>query len=391
MSIPRSGLNLLRVRCTRLALAAALAGCGGGGNDGGPNNVRTTAVKVAGDSLSDGGTFGAKATVQGASLVQTRLWVDVVTQSLGLAPLCPHYIDSGIGPVPNAALASVCTNHAVGGGVVNAPGGELLDDTPYAVPRQLEDMRKQAAFGPDELLLLDGGGNDAALVFGLFLEASQDNAQALLAVLADLLSAEQIAAARAGGEDAWAAAGSWYMTLLAERMADAIASQAIAFGAKRIVLLNMPDVSRTPRFTAALALVASLDGVEAAARRGAVASAWTRAYNDRLAQRLVGTREVAIVDFRALLDGWIANPSAAGFTNTAAPACPAVGSDSLGLPSYDLRTCTETLLSANPPPGASSADWWRGYLFSDHFHGTPLMNQKLADEALRVMAGKGWR
>jgi outer membrane lipase/esterase len=74
-------------RAVALLLATALAGCGGGGGSNDGNGVRTSAVKVAGDSLSDGGTFGAKATVQGASLVQTKLWVDVVTQALGLLPL----------------------------------------------------------------------------------------------------------------------------------------------------------------------------------------------------------------------------------------------------------------------------------------------------------------
>jgi outer membrane lipase/esterase len=293
--------------------------------------------------------------------------------------------------VPNTPLASVCTNHAVGGGLVNVPGGDLLDDTPFAVPRQLEDMRKQSSFGADELLLLDGGGNDAALVFGVFLDAPQDNAQALLAVLADLLSADQVAAARAGGEAGWAAAGNTYMTALADRMADAIASQALAFGARRVVLLNMPDVSRTPRFTGQLALIASSEGADVAARRGAIASAWARTYNERLAQRLAGTGEVAIVDFRALLDGWIDDPQAAGFTNATTPACPVVGRDDQGLPSYDLRTCSETLLSANPAPGAASPDWWRTYLFSDYFHGTPRMNEKLGDEVLRVMTDRGWR
>mgnify|MGYP003476234921 CR=1 FL=1 len=50
-----------RMRLVSLALVAWLAACG----DGGPD---TRAVRVAGDSLSDSGTFGFKATVQGSTL-----------------------------------------------------------------------------------------------------------------------------------------------------------------------------------------------------------------------------------------------------------------------------------------------------------------------------------
>lgn len=378
-----------------IVLAAA---CGGGGTS--DNGVRTTAVKVAGDSLSDGGTFGAKATVQGTSLLQTRLWVDVVTDAVGLPPLCPHYIDAGFGPVPNTALASVCTNHAVGGGVVNVPGGNTLDDTPFAVPRQMEDIRKQAAYAPEDLLLVDGGGNDAALLFTLYLDTLEPPADRtpMLAMLADLLGTAQLQAATVGGDAGLVNAGTQYMTALADRMADAIRDQALAFGARRVVVLNMPDVARTPRFTGALARLVTLEGGDSAAlarasARAAVAKTWASAYNGRLAQRAQAQPEatnVAIVDFHALLNGWINNPSAAGFTNVTQPVCPAVSTDNRGLPSYDLRTCTEAALTANPPAG-TSADGWRSYLFADHFHGTPRMNDLLAQEALRVMRTKAWQ
>ena len=49
-----------------LATACLLAACGGGGSDTAPA-ARVTAVKVAGDSLADSGTFGYKFTVQGSA------------------------------------------------------------------------------------------------------------------------------------------------------------------------------------------------------------------------------------------------------------------------------------------------------------------------------------
>ncbi len=380
---------------TALALAAllGLASACSGNSDDNDGNVSTRTVKVAGDSLADGGTTGAKATVQGANLIQTRLWVDVVTQALGLAPLCPYYVDVGFGPVPNTTpLGALCTNHAVGGGVINVPGGNTVDDTPFSVPRQLEDLRKREPYAADELLLVDGGGNDLGLLLGLYLDTVEtpvDRAP-MLAVLRDLLDDAQMQAATSGGDAGLVTAGSQYTAVLADRMADALRDQALAFGARRVVVLNMPDVARTPRFTGLLARLSSIAGEQRAQAAAATSDAWAGAYNARLAQRLQAQPEVAIVDFRALLDGWIDDPQAAGFTNVTTPACPSVGTDDQGLPSYDLRTCTETLLTANPPAGAS-ADGWRTWLFSDHFHGTPRMNERLADEVLRVMATKGWR
>jgi phospholipase/lecithinase/hemolysin len=173
-------------------------------------------------------------------------------------------------------------------------------------------------------------------------------------------------------------------------MVDALRDQALAHGAKRVVVLNMPDVARTPRFTGLLARLADVAGAPRATAAAATADAWAGAYNARLAQRAQAHSEIAVVDFHALLDGWIDRPQAAGFTDVTTPACPATGTDEDGLPTYDLRTCTEASLSASPPQGAS-ADWWRTYLFADHFHGTPRMNEQLADEVLRVMSMRGWR
>jgi hypothetical protein len=45
------------------------------------------------------------------------------------------------------------------------------------------------------------------------------------------------------------------------------------------------------------------------------------------------------------------------------------------LPSYTIGTCTAASLSAAPQPGTSGADWWKTYVFSDNFHGTPRTNQ----------------
>jgi phospholipase/lecithinase/hemolysin len=58
-----------------------------------------------------------------------------------------------------------------------------------------------------------------------------------------------------------------------------------------------------------------------------------------------------------------------------------VSTDSYGLPKYDLATCVGTHL----PSG------WEQHVFSDHFHGTPRVNQLLADDVLKALYQKGWR
>jgi outer membrane lipase/esterase len=385
---PRVGLLSL----TMVAVAAMLTACGG--DDDAPTGPRTTSVKVVGDSLNDVGTFGVKATVQGATPQAAKLWVDVVAAGVGINSLCARYTATAAGPVLNAA-ATTCTNYAIGGGVVNRPGTGANDASPFSVVQQLKDLSASGSFVDDDLLLVDGGGNDAADVFGRYLGAAADQGAAYFGLLGELLSPAQLQAAGAGGAAGLANAGGLYMTALANTLADAITSQALDKGAKRVVVITAPDITKTPRFANILTAVAvqsggGTAGAQAAAQVAGVANGWVQAYNAQLKTRLGSVATVAIVDFYAQLNGWVANPASGGFTNVTNPACPAVGVDASGLPTYNLATCSEAALTAAPPVGGT-ADWWRTYLFSDNFHGTPRANQLIGDGVLDAITKKGWR
>lgn len=242
---------------------------------------------------------------------------------------------------------------------------------------------------------MDGGGNDAADLMGAFLGASTDGGAALVALLSEVLPASQVTAAAAAGQAGLALAGGQYMVALANTLADTINTQALDKGAKRVVVLNLPNVTLTPRVKNVLAAVAALagGGVAGQAQADAVAAmadGWIKAYNAQLASRFNAESRVAVVDFYGALDRWVKSPTTYGLTNTAKPACPATGTEN-GLPSYNLAVCVGTVLSAAPPAGETGANWWQTYFFSDHFHGTPKANELMGDLVLAKLSEKGWK
>ena len=371
-----------RGRWAALAVAVAvLSACGG---SDGPS---TSAIKVVGDSLNDSGTFGAKATVQSSPASATRIWTDHVADAVGAPALCARYAPvAAAGSVALNPAAVTCTSYAVAGATINPPGTDR-DATGYSVVQQLKDLAQQP-YRSDELLLVGGGGNDAAAVLGAYLGATTPQGYAAYAgLLAERLSAAQLAALSPADPTTLVAAGGQYMASLADLMADTLEAEALARGARRVAVMNMPDVVLTPRFRDVLAGVTATAGAAAAAQVAAIGTGWVQAYNARLAQRLQGRPEVLVVDVAALLGRWTANPGAAGFSNVTSPACPPTGLSG-GFPTYSLATCTETVLSATP--NAAGASWWQGYLYSDNFHGTPKTNRLLADEFIAAIRAKGW-
>ena len=386
-----------RLQWSTLAVAAALAlaACGGG-DDATP---RTTAVRVAGDSLADSGTFGYKFTVQpAAGQAAYAIWTDVIASGVKAPALCARYTMSATGlPVLNAAAAT-CTSHGVGGATINPPGN-TLDATPMSVVQQLKDLAAGGAYGAEELLLVDGGGNDAAALVSAFLRAgpgaTSDGGASYVALLGEVLSPTQVGAAVAGGQVGLVNGGAQYMVALANMLADAINTQALDKGAKRVVVVNVPNINLTPRFKNLLAAVATLAGGGAAGQAqadgvAAVSEGWVIAFNAQLASRFSGESKVAVVDFYTAFDQWVKAPATYGFTNTTKPACPATGVDTNGLPTYDFKGCVDAQLSAAPPAGETGANWWQTYFFSDHFHGTPKANQAMGDVVLAKLKEKGW-
>ena len=368
-----------------LAAASLLVACGGGGADTTPAAPIQT-VKVMGDSIADSGTFGYKFTVQGAAPTgpsSTPIWPEMVASSYG-STLCPHYAFTG------SAFNSTpgCTNYAIGGGRIN---NFTAPTSPVSIVQQLSDAGNDG-FGAGDLLLIDGGGNDAADLIGAYLAASRDGGAAYRAVLSTLLPVATVNAGLAGGANGMAQVGGAYMAALADKFHGAIDANALKKGAMRVAVLNMPAIDKTPRLQQVLGGITASAGPEASAQVQGLLKAWLEAFNAQLATRFAGNDKVVVVDFYTAFNDQVANPAQFGLTNAKNTACPVTSVGGDGLPAYTFPTCTVTALSAQTPPAGATggADWWKTYAFSDSFHPTPYGHQLVSQLVSRALARAGW-
>ena len=350
----------LNWKLSALAVAVALSACGGGDDDKNPLGIN--AVKVIGDSLSDGGTFssipgGARiASVQGSSDEPNVLWVERVAKAYELAPLCPVYKFNGTTFAANTQAG--CTNFAIGGARINNPAASGGAAAPLSIGKQLTDAAAKG-WGAKDLVLVDGGGNDAADVVGAYLGASADQGAAYQA--------------------------------LADNFAGTIKAQALDKGAKQVVVANIPTITYTPRFQAVLDQIgASAAGPAGRAQAEALFKGWVNAFNQRLAANFSGESRVKVVDLATRFTDQVLNPAKYNLTNVTLPVCGAAWVTVL--PQRSFAECTASALSATtPPPGApSGSGWWQRYLFSDGFHPTPYGHKLFADQVLDVLDDADW-
>lgn len=387
MTTPRHRWHAAVLAC------ALLAACGGGGSDTTPA-ATVTSVKVFGDSLADSGTFGLKFTVQGTGI---QIYPERVAATYGLS-LCNFYAFNGTTFAANPTAG--CNNFAIGGGVINGAGSGLAAADPRDIGVQLTTAATvRGNYAAGDLLVIDGGGNDAAALVGAYLAASRDAGASYLRVLGTLLTTAQMAPiatacaapASAACQTALAGGGTTYMGALADRFYGLIKAQALDKGAARVVLLNMPGILNTPRFQFVLQGIQASAGATVRTQSEALFKGWVVAFNTQLAARVTGDARIALVDFYTAFNDQIATPAQFGLTNVTTPACPITGTGSDGLPTYTFATCTATALSASPPAGATGgADWWKTYAFSDSFHPTPYGHQLLAQLISRALSQAGW-
>jgi len=380
-----------------VALAALLASCGGGGADTTPA-VAITSVKVMGDSLADSGTFGFKFTVQatnanGIDLTTPRIYPELIANSYGLAALCNVYTFTGTTFIANPTQTG-CTNSAIGGGRIN---NYSAPTSPMSIPLQLSNASAAGNYAAGDLLIIDGGGNDAADLVGAYLKAPSDGAASYSALLGTVLPAATVNAALAGGATGLASVGGTYLTALADNFYTSIKTSALDKGAQRVVVLNMPGITNTPRFQMVLDSIAAASGGGAAGAtaRGqaeALFKSWIEAFNAELSTKFSGDSRVVVVDFYTSFNDQVATPAQFGLQNATTPACPITGLGSDGLPTYTFATCTDVALSATPPPAGATggADWWKTYAFSDSFHPTPQAHKNLAQLISRSLSRAGW-
>ena len=373
-----------------LVLASLLvAACGGGGNDS-STRVQITSVKVMGDSLADSGTFGFKFTVQGS---QSFIYPERIATNYSVSTLCPVYLFNGTTFVANPTAG--CTNYAIGGGRIN---NYTAPTSPVSIVQQLVTAgAANGTYKATDLLVVDGGGNDAADLVGAYLRVPTDSGAAYSALLQTVLPPATVQAALAQGAAGFASVGGTYMAALADVFYNAIKANALDKGAQHVVVLNMPGITNTPRFQMVLDSIAAANGggtagATARANAEALFKSWISAFNGELAAKLNGNSNVVLVDFYTSFNDQIASPAQYSLSNVKTPACPITGQGSDGLPTYTFATCTDTALSATPPPAGSdgTANWWKSYAFSDSFHPTPFGHDLLGRRIMKSLADAGW-
>lgn len=378
--------------------AVVLAGCGGA-SDGADTTPKTVApsVKVFGDSVMDSGALGYKFTVQSADKANPFLiFPEIVAANFGIPKLCPFFNFNGTTFVPN----TTCTNFAVAGArinnLTNTTPSLASSTSPFSVTFQL--ATGSATLATTDVVIVDGGGNDIADLVGAYLGATTPaGIGAYMSALGTLLPPATVAAIVGTTPTATSLgnAGGAYAQAIGSTLAASVKANVLAKGVNKVVVLNAPDVTITPRFQAVLAAVAAASGTAQRDAVQAAARAWTQALNASLTAGLAGTN-VQIWDFYAEGGRLLATPAQFGLTNTSTPACPKVagGISSVGLADLGnvptVVACNAASMSANIPVGEKSADWWKGYAFADQFHFTPAVNQLIAQSINLQLAKAGW-
>jgi outer membrane lipase/esterase len=386
---------LTRIAAASVALLGSLlvAGCGGGGASADTTpKVSFTSVKVFGDSIQDSGTFGYKFTVQSPD---NLIYVERIAANYGQT-LCNFFVFTGTTFAANTAKTG-CTNYSIGGGRITYTGAGGAAN-PLNVGTQMATYAAAGSFTANDLVIIDGGGNDAADLVGAFLSIVPGNAASTAAyagLLGTLLTPAQIGAALQGGATTTGQIGATYMTALADKFYGQIKASVLDKGATHVVVMNMPDVSYTPRFQMVLDVVAAKSGggatgAAARAQYQALFQGWMTAFNTQLASKFAGNDNVIVIDFFKAFQDQVATPAQFGLSNVKTPACPIVGAGSDGLPTYNFPACTAAALSAAPPAGVTGADWWKSYAFSDSFHPTPYGHQLTQQLIAKSLATKGW-
>jgi phospholipase/lecithinase/hemolysin len=391
----------------RLAAAATavaiLAACGGGGADPTSQRASITSIKVMGDSLSDVGVFkgiptnGRIFSVQDSASEPNTDWTERIAALLGVPQLCNFFKFTGAAAAP-FSLVPGCTSYAVGGGRINNFNPQTgAGASPFSITYQLQVASSAGNYKSTDLLLIDGGGNDAADLVGAYLNAAKDGGASYAAMTGTLIPAGTLAPMLASGQAGLAQVGGAYMVALAEKFYGSIKTNALDKGAERILVLNTPGITNTPRFQMVLGGIAAAygggaTGAGARAQSEALFKSWVEAFNSRLATLVANDKRIVLVDFYTAFNDQIANPAQYGLTNVTTPACPITGMGSDGLPLYNFQTCTAAALSAmTPPAGATGgSNWWQTYAFSDGFHPTPLGYQLMSQLVAKSLATAGW-
>jgi len=355
------------------ALAAVfLASCGGGGDGDQTTSFKYDKLVSFGDSLSDLGTFkvgtilAVTATPGGGRWTTStptggEMWTERVAKQIAVSNPCPA--ETGLLPnIPGITGAAVtaqpgCFSYAQGSARITSP------------------------LGPNSVALQQPPLSQTTL--GLMAKPIRDQMAAHLAASGGAYSGQELVTVLAGPNDVFmelnfigtplgaadAAGAIANMALAGATLGGLIQTEVLAKGAKRVLVLNIPDVAGTPFAQAqGPAVVGLID-------------AMVKAFNAQLAASLSGVAGVRLADAYAVNKDQIANKAAYGLSNVTNVAC---GPNPLSAPSSANGTalvCNGTNLVA----GDTSR-----YLFADDVHPTAYGHELLAQLAIKELAQAGW-
>lgn len=380
--------------------AIVLAACGGSDNASSNANANANSNKIKfssqvsfGDSLTDVGTYavgtikalgGGKYTINSAT---AKNWTEVVAAQLDLPAPCAAQTgldgDAAQGfsvPVTNFPN---CTGYAQGGARVTNPvgpgnkqlggAGATLGLLTVPVVRQIWNhlAAHGNAFKGDEVVFVMAGGNDLFINLDtLSASAAAAGTEAGAAEAANSGATQQsitdaAQAAAAAYVQAHAAETVQAMGVAGAELAGYVNNLILGKGAKYVVVVNLPDASKSP---------ASMR--EDAATQSLINTMVTT-FNTQLSSGLGSNPSVLYVDAYTVSRDEIANPVQYGLTNVSSPAC-----DISKLLTGNSLVCTTATLV----PGVVDK-----YLFADNSgHMTPYGYELLAKTVLSEMTKKGW-
>ncbi len=386
----------------------------------GSKKLKYTSQVTFGDSLSDVGTYGVGTVaalgggkysvnnvVRGVN--QSKNWTEWMAIGLRLPSPCAAQtgLDGDAAQGFNVAVVNhaTCTNYAQGGARVThpvGPGNKLLGGNnavlgqltvPVATQVATHLAKTGGSFSGTEIVQVLAGANDVFMqLAGLSAGATAAATAAVTAAVPGQIAAD-IAAGTCAPANAQttcvstavatlsptvgaAAAGAYMQTnapiavaamgTAGVDLANLVNTQLLAKGAKRVTVINIPDMAKTP-----FALGQS------AATQGLITQMVTT-FNNQLKANLSTGASVLHVDAYAVSQDQFAHPAYYGLTNVTLPACDLT-------PQKNALGSSLVCNKGNLIPGVVTY-----YQFADAVHPTPYAHGLLAFAVAKAMYNKGW-
>jgi outer membrane lipase/esterase len=346
---------LIRSRLAAALAAVLLGACGGGGDGDQTPAVQYDKLVSFGDSLSDVGTHNVgtiaflSANTGGGGRWTTNstaggeIWTERLAAQIGVAKPCAA--ETGLQPsvvlgLTGAPITAVpgCFSYAQGSARITSPlGPNSIALQPLADQMAAHLAASGGSYSGKELVTVLAGANDVFMELNFIGKPP----------LGSTPEAAVVAVATAGAT-----------------LGQLIKTQIVAKGAKRVLVLNMPDVAGTP-FARSL-------GTETMG----LIDTMVKAFNAQLAAQLQGVPEVRLADAYSVSKDQVANPAQYGLVNVTDEAC---GTNALGT----------TSLVCNASNTLAGVDVSR-YQFADDVHPTAYGHLLLTQFAAKELLQAGW-